>query len=95
MLQISLKFAGAREAAVCFAGASLHPMSTVAATALSAMSAATQRFAAAAGRIARPDASDLPRDIVDLLTAKRDFEANLFVLRVEAEMTDRLLDLKA
>jgi flagellar hook protein FlgE len=70
-------------------------MSPVAATALSGMQTATQRFAAAAGRIARADSSDMPTDVVDLLTAKRDFEANLLVLRVETEMMDRLLDMKA
>jgi flagellar basal body rod protein FlgC len=37
----------------------------------------------------------MPKDIVDLLTAKRDFEANLLVLGVEADMMDRLLDIKA
>ena len=70
-------------------------MSPVAATALSGMQTATQRFAAAASRIARADSKDdMPKDIVDLLTARRDFEANLLVLRVEADMMDRLLDIR-
>lgn len=70
-------------------------MSIIAATALSGMQTATQRFTAAAGRIARADSNDMPKDIVDLLTAKRDFEASLLVLRVETEMMNRLLDIKA
>ena len=70
-------------------------MSPVASTALAGMQAATHRFADAAGRIARAESNDMPKDIVDLLTARRDFEANLLVLRVEADMMDRLLDIRA
>lgn len=74
-------------------------MSTVSAIALSGMQAATQRFADAAVRIASPlsdaQSDDRVKDIVDLLTAGRDFEANLLVLRVEADMMDRLLDIRA
>jgi flagellar basal body rod protein FlgC len=69
-------------------------MSSVTATALSGMNAATQRFADAAGRIASGKSDDQAKDIVDVLEARRDFEANLLVLRVESEMMDRLLDMK-
>jgi flagellar basal body rod protein FlgC len=70
-------------------------MSAIAATALSGMQAATRRFADAAVRIASPQSDDRAKDIVDLLSARRDFEANLLVLRVEADMMDRLLDIRA
>lgn len=70
-------------------------MSTIAATALSGMNIATQRFANAAVSIASGQSPDLAKDVVEVLTAKRDFEANLLVLRVDAEMSERLLDIVA
>ena len=70
-------------------------MSSIAATALSGMNIATQRFSTAAVSIASGRSTDLARDVVDVLTAKRDFEANLLVLRVDAEMSERLLDIVA
>jgi hypothetical protein len=70
-------------------------MSSVTMSALSGMQAATRRFADAAVRIAGPHSQDRAADIVDLLSARRDFEANLLVLRAEADMMDRLLDIKA
>ena len=70
-------------------------MSTIAATALSGMNLATQRFSTAAVSIARGQSQDLAKDVVDVLIAKRDFEANLLVLRVDAEMSERLLDIVA
>ncbi len=70
-------------------------MSTVTATALSAMNGAVLRFGQAAGRIASARSEDMAGDVVELLSARRDFEANLLVLRVEDEMTRRLLDIKA
>jgi flagellar hook protein FlgE len=70
-------------------------MSSVTFTALSAMQSAQHRFGEAAGRIASNSGdSDIAQDITDLLMAKRDFEANLLVLRAEDEMFDRLLDIR-
>lgn len=74
---------------------SLAAMSTVAATALSGMNLATQRFSTAAVSIASGQSPDLAKDVVEVLSAKRDFEANLLVLRVDAEMSERLLDIVA
>lgn len=65
------------------------------ATAFSGLNTATQRFSTAAGNIASGKSPDLAKDVVELLTARRDFEANLLVLRVDAEMSDRLLDIVA
>ena len=70
-------------------------MSSVTATALSGMNAATLRFSAAAGNIASGKPGDMAKDIVELLMASRDFEANFLVLRIDAEMSDRLLDIVA
>ena len=70
-------------------------MSTVTATALSGMNAATLRFSAAASNIASGTPGDVTKDVVELLMASRDFEANLLVLRIDSEMSDRLLDIVA
>jgi hypothetical protein len=70
-------------------------MSTIAATALSGMNLATQRFSSAAVNIASGQSTDLAADLVEVLSARRDFEANLLVLRIDAEMSERLLDIVA
>ena len=70
-------------------------MSTVTATALSGMNAATLRFSAAASNFASGTPGDVTKDVVELLMASRDFEANLLVLRIDSEMSDRLLDIVA
>jgi flagellar basal-body rod protein FlgC len=46
------------------------------------------------GMVAAPDI-DLGAEIVNLITASNDYAANLMVLRVEADMMDRLLDIRA
>jgi flagellar hook protein FlgE len=71
-------------------------MSPVSSIALGGVHSALQRFSAAAGGIANmhaPDA-DLVSETLNLVTAKHEFSANLAVLRTEADMLDRLLDIR-
>jgi hypothetical protein len=93
--KISVKFCLARQGPVRIVRAVWRGMSTVTATALSGMNAATLRFSAAAGDIASGKSDDMAKDIVELLAANRDFEANLLVLRIDSDMSDRLLDIVA
>jgi flagellar basal-body rod protein FlgC len=51
-------------------------------------------FADSEGMVAAPNI-DLGAEIVNLITARNDYAANLMVLRVEADMMDRLLDIRA
>ena len=51
-------------------------------------------YADANGFVAAPDI-DLGEQVVGLLTARNEYAANLMVLLVEADMMDRLLDIKA
>jgi flagellar basal-body rod protein FlgC len=51
-------------------------------------------YADSQGMVATPDV-DLASEIVNLITAKRDFAANLAVMRTETAMYAALLDIKA
>ena len=51
-------------------------------------------YADSRGMVASPDI-DLTGEIVELVTASHDFAANLLVMRIDSEMSARLLDLKA
>ena len=69
------------------------------ATAQYGLFAAGQRLASSAERVSRmgdPSADiDLANEIVEQVSAKQDFRANLAVIRASNEMTDALLDILA
>ena len=69
------------------------------ATAQYGLFAAGQRLASSAERVSRmgdPNADiDLANEIVEQVSAKQDFRANLAVIRTSNEMTDALLDILA
>ena len=63
-------------------------------TSLEGLQRAETGFNRAAARIAAP-ADTSPTDIVDLLQARHDFEANLKAIKIDDEMTRSTLDLLA
>ena len=69
------------------------------ATAQYGMLAATRRFDASAGRVARMGVpgqeADLAREVVEQVTAKTELSANISVLRTAQDMTGDLLDILA
>ena len=69
------------------------------ATAQYGLFAAGQRLASSAERVSRmgdPSADiDLAKEVVEQVSAKQDFRANLAVIRTSNEMTDALLDILA
>ena len=69
------------------------------ATAQYGLFAAGQRLASSAERVSRmgdPSADiDLANEIVEQVSAKQDFRANLAVIRTSNEMTDALLNILA
>jgi hypothetical protein len=70
-------------------------MSVIAATALSGARLAAERFGTAARSLAGGPQENPAGDVAATLVARRDFEANLLVLRAHAGMTERLLDILA
>lgn len=69
------------------------------ATARYGLTAATQRFEASATRIATMGVEgqdvDLAHEMVEMISAKHQFSANLSVVRFAQDMWDALLDLQA
>lgn len=69
------------------------------ATAQYGMLAASRRFDASASRVAQMGVPgqevDLPREIVEQITAKTELSANISVLRTAQDMTGDLLDILA
>lgn len=69
-------------------------MSAISSIALSGLNAASQRLQDSAMRIAGGGANaDLADEAVQQITAQIDFAANAQVLRADAQMTKRLLDI--
>lgn len=68
-------------------------MGMITATALSGARLAAERFGTAARSLSGGTQEDPAGDVAAMLLARRDFEANLLVLRVHAGMTQRLLDI--
>ena len=72
-------------------------MSSVSSIALSGLNAASARLQASANNIANvstPGSNvDLVGEAVQLLTARLDFAANVEVLKVDAKLTQALLDI--
>jgi flagellar hook protein FlgE len=69
------------------------------ATAQYGMLAASRRFDASAGRVARMGVQgeniDLPMEVVEQITARTEFSANASVIRTAQDMTGELLDILA
>lgn len=69
------------------------------ATAQYGMLAASRRFDASAGRVARMGVEgenvDLPMEVVEQITARTEFSANASVIRAAQDMTGELLDILA
>jgi flagellar basal body rod protein FlgC len=69
------------------------------ATARYGLTAATQRFEASATRIATMGVEgqdvDLAHEMVEMISARRQFSANLSVVRFAQDMWEALLDLQA
>ena len=69
------------------------------ATAQYGMLAASRRFDASAGRVARMgvegETIDLPMEVVEQITARTEFSANASVIRTAQDMTGELLDILA
>lgn len=69
------------------------------ATAQYGMLAASRRFDASAGRVARMGVEgeniDLPMEVVEQITARTEFSANASVIRTAQDMTGELLDILA
>lgn len=69
------------------------------ATAQYGLLAASRRFDASASRVARMGAEgenvDLAAEVVQQITAKTEFSANLSVIRTAQDMTGKLLDILA
>jgi flagellar hook protein FlgE len=67
-------------------------------SAAAGMTAASRRFEASAGRVARMDVEpgvDLAREALELIGAKAQFKASAQLVRVADEMLGALLDIKA
>lgn len=63
---------------------------------LSGLQRASQRFEASAARIANPNSgSDMTTDLVDVLTAKLDFEASTKVIKIASDMEKSAIDILA
>ena len=64
---------------------------------VSGLQRATQRFETSAARIANPTAqgSDMATDMVDMLSAKFDFEASTKVIKIASDMQKSAIDILA
>jgi len=64
---------------------------------LSGLQNATQRFQASAARIANPanGGADLAADLINVLTAKLDFEASTKVIKIAGDMQQSAIDILA
>jgi flagellar hook protein FlgE len=63
---------------------------------LSGLQRATQKFETSAARIANPNSvGDLAAEIVNVLTAKLDFEASTKIIKVASEMQKSAIDILA
>jgi flagellar hook protein FlgE len=63
---------------------------------VSGLQRATQRFETSAARIANPNSGgDLAEELVNVLTAKLDFEASTKVIKVASDMQKSAIDILA